>query len=136
MKSLSCVRLSDSLQPNGMQPTRLLHPWNFPGKDTGVGCHFLLQTKSQQETKGSFKISLSVLQKIQGDATCIKNNLLQKDQHKTRQSIKQVRKVCLKELIIRREQDGRGVGGCEVHPLSMDTSGIHLQMQNCMQNTS
>ena len=24
-------------------PTRLLHPWNFPGKSTGVGCHFLLQ---------------------------------------------------------------------------------------------
>ena len=24
-------------------PTRLLHPWNFPGKNTGVGCHFLLQ---------------------------------------------------------------------------------------------
>ena len=26
-----------------MEPTRLLHPWDFPGKDTGVGCHFLLQ---------------------------------------------------------------------------------------------
>ena len=24
-------------------PTRLLHPWNFPGKNTGVGCHFLIQ---------------------------------------------------------------------------------------------
>ena len=27
------------------QPTRLLHPWNSPGKNTGVGCHFLLQCK-------------------------------------------------------------------------------------------
>ena len=31
------------LQPHGLQTTRLLHPWNFPGKNTGVGCHFLLQ---------------------------------------------------------------------------------------------
>ena len=33
----------DSLQPHGLQPARLLHPWDFPGKNTGVGCHFLLQ---------------------------------------------------------------------------------------------
>ena len=27
------------LQPHGLQPTRLLCPWDFPGKNTGVGCH-------------------------------------------------------------------------------------------------
>ena len=32
-----------SLQPHGLQPTRLLCPWDFPGKNTGVGCHSLLQ---------------------------------------------------------------------------------------------
>ena len=35
----SCSAASDSLQPHGLQPTRLLHPWDFPGKSTGVGCH-------------------------------------------------------------------------------------------------
>ena len=35
--------VSDSLRPHGLQPTRLLHPWDFPGKSTGVGCHCLLQ---------------------------------------------------------------------------------------------
>ena len=35
--------MPDSLWPHGLQPTRLLCPWDFPGKDTGVGCHFLLQ---------------------------------------------------------------------------------------------
>ena len=35
--------VSDSLWPHGLQPTRLLRPWDFPGKSTGVGCHFLLQ---------------------------------------------------------------------------------------------
>ena len=38
--------MSDSSQPHGLQPTRLLHPWDFPGKSTGVGCHCLLQDKS------------------------------------------------------------------------------------------
>ena len=35
--------VSNSLQPRGLQATRLLHPRDFPGKSTGVGCHFLLQ---------------------------------------------------------------------------------------------
>ena len=35
--------VSDSLQPHGLQPTRPLCPWDFPGKNTGVGCHFLLR---------------------------------------------------------------------------------------------
>ena len=34
--------VSDSMWPHGLQPTRLLHPWDFPGKSTGVGCHRLL----------------------------------------------------------------------------------------------
>ena len=40
VQSLSHVRL---LQSHGLQPTRLLCPWDFPGKNTGLGCHFLLQ---------------------------------------------------------------------------------------------
>ena len=32
-----------TLQPHRRQPTRLSHPWDSPGKNTGVGCHFLLQ---------------------------------------------------------------------------------------------
>jgi len=35
--------MSDSLGPHGLQPTRLLYPWDFPGKSTGVGCHCLLR---------------------------------------------------------------------------------------------
>ena len=35
--------MSHSLQPHGLQPTRLLCPRDSPGKSTGVGCHFLLQ---------------------------------------------------------------------------------------------
>ena len=35
--------VSNSSLPHGLQPTRLLCPWDFPGKSTGVGCHCLLQ---------------------------------------------------------------------------------------------
>ena len=35
--------MSNSVRPHRWQPTRLPHPWDFPGKNTGVGCHFLLQ---------------------------------------------------------------------------------------------
>ena len=38
-----CSVMSDSLRPHEPQPTRLLCPWNFPGKNTGLGFHFLLQ---------------------------------------------------------------------------------------------
>ena len=36
----SCLTL---LRPHGLQPARLLCPWDFLGKNTGVDCHFLLQ---------------------------------------------------------------------------------------------
>ena len=39
----ACSVVSDSLWSHGMKPTRLLCPWNLPGKNIGVGCHFLLQ---------------------------------------------------------------------------------------------
>ena len=34
--------VSDTLRPFGLQPARLLCPWGFSGKNTGVGCHFSL----------------------------------------------------------------------------------------------
>ena len=46
MASFLCVSHSvmpNSLQPHGLSLTRLLCPWNSPGKNTGVGCHSLLQ---------------------------------------------------------------------------------------------
>ena len=37
------AQLCPTLGPQRLQPPRLLCPWDFPGKNTGVGCHFLLQ---------------------------------------------------------------------------------------------
>ena len=41
--SVSHSVVSDSVRPHGLWPARLLCPWDPPGKNTGVGCHFLLQ---------------------------------------------------------------------------------------------
>jgi len=51
--------MSDSVRLHRWQPTRLPCPWDSPGKNTGVGCHFLLQcmkVKSESEVAQSFWI--------------------------------------------------------------------------------
>ena len=53
---LSHISLSNSVRPHRQQPTRLCHPWDSPGKNTGVGCHFLLRymkVKSESEVTQS-----------------------------------------------------------------------------------
>ena len=49
--------MSNPVWPHRRQPTRLPRPWDSPGKDTGVGCHFLLQcmkVKSESEVAQSY----------------------------------------------------------------------------------
>ena len=53
---LSRFSVSNSVRPHRRQPTRLPRPWDSPGKNTGVGCHFLLQymkVKSESEVAQS-----------------------------------------------------------------------------------
>ena len=48
--------MSDSVRPHRRQPSRLPRPWDSPGKNTGVGCHFLLQcmkVKSERDVAQS-----------------------------------------------------------------------------------
>ena len=74
--------MPDSLGPHELQPTRLLCLWDFPGKDSGVGCHFLLQGifPTQGSNLGllhcrqilyqlSYKGSLKLFQKIAEEGT-------------------------------------------------------------------
>ena len=57
-KACCCITavLSDSVRPHRWQPTRLPRPWDSPGKNSGLGCQFLLQrvkVKSQSEVAQS-----------------------------------------------------------------------------------
>ena len=49
--------MSDSLRPHGRQPTRLLCPWDFPGKSTGVGCHCLPRRQCIRESNSESRMS-------------------------------------------------------------------------------
>ena len=57
VKSLIHVRL---VATHGLQPTRLLRPWDFPGKSTGVGCHYLLQVSVYVSFKSKLQCFLSI----------------------------------------------------------------------------
>ena len=53
--------MSDSVRPQRRQPTRIPCPWDSPGKNTGVGCHFLLQCmKVKSESEVASVVSDSV----------------------------------------------------------------------------
>ena len=65
VKSLSHVRL---LATHGLQPTRPLHPWDFPGKSTGVGCHCLLHMDQHSTVNikpGSFFFFFLMVREVQ-----------------------------------------------------------------------
>ena len=51
--------MSDSVRPHRRQPTRLHHPWDSPGKNTGVGCHFLLQCMKEKRKSEVAQSSLT-----------------------------------------------------------------------------
>ena len=60
--------LSDYLQHHGLQLTRLLCPWDFPSKSTGVGCHFLLHHSSLETTY--YRNNLSICQHVKRLKQC------------------------------------------------------------------
>ena len=53
--------MSDSVRPHRRQPTRLPRPWDSPGKDTGVACHFLLQCMKGKSERFHFTQRGSIL---------------------------------------------------------------------------
>ena len=72
--------VSDPQWPHGLQPSRLLHPWNFPGKSPGVGCHCLLQNCGQWYLKETLsnRSLLSWLGSINWAISCFSLSLLHK----------------------------------------------------------
>ena len=59
--------MSNSVRPHRWQPTMLPHPWDSPGKNTGVGCHFLLQRMKVKSEK--WKVKVKPLSRVRFAAT-------------------------------------------------------------------
>ena len=55
----NCSVLSDSLQSPGLWPARLLCPWDSPGKNAGMGCHFLLQNEQSSGSNSTSRLAPS-----------------------------------------------------------------------------
>ena len=58
----ACSVMSNFLSPYGLQPNRLLYPWDFPGKNTVVGSHFLLLTGDLPDSGMKVKVKVLVAQ--------------------------------------------------------------------------
>ena len=68
------------MRPHRRRPTRLLHPWNSPGKNTGVGCHFLLlcmKVKSKSEVTQSWMGAIPLHRLSYGPAASSGTHFLQ-----------------------------------------------------------
>ena len=65
--------MSDSVRPQRWQPTRLPRSWDSPGKNTGVGCHFLLQCR---KVKSEHEVA-----QCQNLKSCTHPNLVSKPTH-------------------------------------------------------
>ena len=81
--------VSDSVRPHRRQPTRLPRPWDSSGKNTGVGCHFLLQCmkgKSESEVSQSCPTTALGTQGEQYTTWAVSRALLPPYGHETRLS--------------------------------------------------
>ena len=70
---IKSLQLYLTLRLHGLYPTRLLCPWDFPGKNTGVGCHFLLQGifPTQGSSLLHWRVDSLLLSHL-GSPTCIR----------------------------------------------------------------
>ena len=76
--SISCSVMSDSLQPQGLEPTRLLCPWDSPSKNTGVGCQLHISSFAflPSTARGIFAKSGYVRKQNQNLFHCLRHKLM------------------------------------------------------------
>ena len=93
----SCSVMSDSSWPHGLQPTRLLHPWDFPGKSTGVGCHCLL--RKQHTTLQQKLIKKQKFKKPKGSLVALIIWSEMKDKHNSEKHYSREEKIFLYKIV-------------------------------------
>ena len=130
---LSRSVVSDSVRPHRRQPTSLHRPWDSPGKNTGVGCHFLLQcmkVKSESEVAHneysgliSFKIDWFDLLAVQGTL----KSLLQ--HHSSKASIRSLDlpDVCIIIGSLEPQKESRKINNCHNSPNLVKNRNLQIQ---------
>ena len=73
--------VSDSLRPHGLQPTRLLHPWDSLGKSSGVACHCLLRMEYYSAIKSDEVMLCAIFWKNQGNIMLSERSQTHKSSH-------------------------------------------------------
>ena len=129
--------LCDPMDCHGLQPTRLLRPWDFPGNSTGVGCHFLLQ--GIFPTQGSNPGLLHCRQMLyplshQGSLQYKTNQMLRLARNFSRRGGGRAEGVCIPERLGCRSQRSNPTSRL-LNPgqflLSLSTSPVKLQILPC-----
>ena len=82
--------MSDS-RPNRLQPTRLLCPWDFPGKCTGVGCHCLLPNNAITEIKNTLEGTNSRITEAEDRISEVEDSMVEINETEKKKQFKEMR---------------------------------------------
>ena len=69
--------MSDSERPHRLRSTRLLHPWDSPGKSTGVGCHCLLPNNAINEIKNTLEATNSRIMEAEDRISVVEDRMVE-----------------------------------------------------------
>ena len=83
--------MSNSSRPRGLQPTRLLCPWDFPGKCTGVGCHCLLPNNAITEIKNTLEGTNSRITEAEDRISEVEDSMVEINETEKKKQFKEMR---------------------------------------------
>ena len=83
--------MSDFLGPHGLKPTRLLCPWDFPGKSTGVGCHCLLRNNALTEIKNTLEGTNSRITEAEDRISEMEDRMVEINEAERKKELKEMR---------------------------------------------
>ena len=108
--------MSNSVRPHRLQPTRFPRPWDSPGKNTGVGCHFLLHSILQ------LYLILKICLRTAGKFTPWKFSLMQRSFKQKPQNHQQVAHTVLGEVEQKQPKLSYGIAVTSWIPLSLKSN--------------
>ena len=106
------------MQPHTRQPTRLPRPWDSPGKNTGVGCHFLLQCIMQNAGLGEAQAEIKIARRNISNFRYADDTTLMAES-----------KEELKSLLLNMEESGKAGFKLNIQKMKIMASGLIISWQ-------